>query len=834
MEADSENNLHVALSKYLEAVDSLAIILRSEDNEDKQNLVRSYIAQYSVRIEEILLSLQHMEEDDDDNNHSNHPDHANASRETSRKEKEEEEEDDDDDDDDEGGGQGSSTDRRQDDRDETKAKADFALEMAIKQDEAGRRKDAYEHYLVAAEAFMAVLKSDAYSKEDQAWATSRLTSVLDRAEQLKTPAGSTSSPAKPTKRKPRGRERRKSSGPGGKGGYTEQEKSILAASSTVNGNTFVPFLEYDLDERFSYGTPYTDPCGGILELSDKQAAVFGGWMRPREILKRSAAKPQMIVLISAHSIKQTLITDCSFISAIAVSAMYERRFKKQLITSCIYPQDARGQPVYNPSGKYMIRMYFNGVARKVCIDDRLPVSRSGRLLCSHSSTPGELWVSLIEKAFLTVHGGYAFPGSNSGVDLHMLTGWIPESLTIRTPEFDADRVWERMLSGLSHGDCVLTIATGDDYSESEYTSLGLVPAHAYAVLDLQVVVVGGKRVRFALIKNPWSNVSWKGKYSRFDAESWTPQLARALNYDVKAARSRDNGVFWIDYESLLGAYSRIHMSWNPGLFAHRYVLHDTLSNRIGPRNDRYNLGYNPQFGVVINNAGPNDASVWVLLSRHVTTKEERAEDYITIHVYENTRGGRVYYSENALVRGTYINSPHYLARFDAPPGKRSYTLVVSQYERVNAINFTLNVYGTAPFAVKKPGLKWPNEVRIKGRWTASTAGGSCNSPASFAINPQYLVTLHGPSRVRLKIESSDEHSVNAILVAGSSRISAVYTTALKLSTDSYRPGFAMVDSEDVLDAGEYVLVVSTYGVGEVGDYVLGVGALDAVFDVSAM
>ncbi|KAI8515941.1 hypothetical protein Bbelb_067540, partial [Branchiostoma belcheri] len=136
---------------------------------------------------------------------------------------------------------------------------------------------------------------------------------------------------------------------------------------------------------------------GKLALSPKQKTRFARWVRGdnwcgygwEEPFKdwtipspgrrghstpdEFCSSPQMIMAISSFSIKQTVVSDCSFVASLGISAAYERRFKKKLITSIIYPQNKRGEPQYNPCGKYMVKLNINGVHRKAqCV--LLPIS----------------------------------------------------------------------------------------------------------------------------------------------------------------------------------------------------------------------------------------------------------------------------------------------------------------------------------------------------------------------------------------------------------------------------------------------------------------------------
>lgn len=126
----------------------------------------------------------------------------------------------------------------------------------------------------------------------------------------------------------------------------------------------------------------------------------------------------------------------------------------------------------------------------------------------------------------------------------------------------------KFLTSFLSGIALVTIATGH-MPDEEADRLGLVPTHAYAVLDLKEV----QGLRLLQVKNPWSHKRWKGPFSHLDADHWTSELKAELNFDQFAALKNDDGIFWIDYESVCTTFDTIHINWNLETLTHRAVIH---------------------------------------------------------------------------------------------------------------------------------------------------------------------------------------------------------------------------------------------------------------------
>jgi len=533
--------------------------------------------------------------------------------------------------------------------DKVASEANSKLATALDLDEDGNTDSAIAAYMEAAKLYLQAIQTT--SKQNslssiEEMLKRRLTQTLDRVEELKHPEKK-----KQTERKVQQKAAKQEKYRPKHDALTAEEIDVLKQSSLIASGLFLPWSDEDaaklaVEAARTQATLFTDP-DGFLPLSEKQKDRFHRWARPNEILrvrqqhavlgsilKPVKGTPTMVKAITPYTIQQKYVTDCSFIASLCICATFERRFRKRLVTSILYPQDDNGKLMLNPNGKYMVKLWLNGVARSVVVDDYLPIDKYGNLLCSqtthNSASALELWVCLIEKAYMKLCGGYDFPGSNSGVDLFSLTGWIPERIhfpkddaNIRDYETPAERAWERVLSASSYGDCLITVSTQLDLSDAEADSIGLVSGHAYAVL---AVVQTKNGTRLLQLKNPWAHKGWKGRFSSKDTENWRG-LSREVGYDPAIAANHDDGVFWICWEDILTYFQNFHLSWNPELFQSRLTMHGCWPREQGPTDDTFNIGENPQYVLSLSDkAVKKNATLWILVSRHVTKQEQEGAE----------------------------------------------------------------------------------------------------------------------------------------------------------------------------------------------------------------
>ena len=432
---------------------------------------------------------------------------------------------------------------------------------------------------------------------------------------------------------------------------------------------------------------FEDP-DGLIPLSPKQESKLKGWYRAHTLFpiydSKSTAMVPIAVNINGYEVCQSSVGDCSVISSLAVASHYEwkHNYKRRIISSLIYPQDPYGNPIYNPSGKYVVRLFLNGLWRQVTIDDRFPAVSSTKLLCAHSKDK-QLWVPLLEKAYIKVKGGYDFPGSQSSIDLFAFTSWMPEKVHLK--DTDRHKLWNRIHSGSNTNDCMITISTGTIVNED---SVGLTSNHAYAVLE----VIQEGSLKILLVKNPWGNFRWTGKYSTDDKVNWTEALKKKLHYDDLA--SKDSGIFWIDFDSAIANFDTMDINWNPELLIHRKSIWDIWDCASLSRSS--NMLLSPQYCINFN-LNPQDKStditLWTILTRITGATESKwGEDYyIGISAYETDKFEKLKYGENPVNDLVLTNIEHYLFKTiiskDKLRTKPFLTLVVKQHNITSQFPF---------------------------------------------------------------------------------------------------------------------------------------------------
>ncbi|KAM0471640.1 hypothetical protein ACHAPX_009297 [Trichoderma viride] len=649
---------------------------------------------------------------------------------------------------------------------------------------------ALDYAIQAAELYMRAAAEKGISKEEAARFRRRCQQLIKFAEQIKAQVPASSPPP------------------------VKNGMGLLQGASRLHGNFYPPWSEDPLGAEFQLGPdlkPFIDDT--VFPLSEDQEANFLAWHRPHELFGPFSADQDDSLMTQSTRLDlvQDITTDCSVVASLSAAAKIWTG-KHAVLSTIMHPFDhERGQPKLSPSGKYIFRLNFNGCARRVTIDDRLPASGTDRALFvvnRHNSYL--LWPALLEKAYLKVRGGYDFPGSNSGTDLWVLTGWIPEQLFLQREAFDIDETWDRVKAAYEIENVIITLGTGH-ISAEEGDIMGLIGEHDYAVQAID------SSSRKFLVKNPWR--------PRFDTPSSSEK-------DSGNAISPSAGTFWLSIEDIAQHFESMYFNWNPALFTHRQDRHFAWD--IPTKEFAASLVRNPQFSITSQTGGV----VWILLSRHFADAElEIARNksgslaavasqlgFMSILVFDK-QGYKVQLSDGPTYCGPLVDSPQTLARIESRAGK-AYTVVIDQQDLALAsYTFTLSVFANGPVDVQEAGEEMRYFTEQQGAWNRRNAGGNSGCTTYF-LNPQYKLSVSRATSISALLATSnkDVHVHIDLIWARGKRANTVRRKDLVVSSGEYRRGCASAELE-MLEAGDYTLVCSTFEAQQTADFTLRIGSM---------
>ena len=93
---------------------------------------------------------------------------------------------------------------------------------------------------------------------------------------------------------------------------------------------------------------------------------------------------------------------------------------------------------------------------------------------------------------------------------------------------------------------------------------------------------------------------------------------------------------------------------------------------------------------------------------------------------------------------------------------RRYTLVISQYEKTATLHFTLRVYSTLPFSLKKIGDPYKFKKEFVGEWSVKnqTAGGCANNRDTYQNNPRFQIEAEKECLILVELKGPKQYQVN--------------------------------------------------------------------------
>ena len=188
-------------------------------------------------------------------------------------------------------------------------------------------------------------------------------------------------------------------------------------------------------------------------------------------------------------------------------------------------------------GYYEIILCIDGEFQIVILDDYFPVEKSNiHSLKFAKPNNNEIWVLLIEKAWAKINGGYSnIIGGSPREALKALTNFANE--TLQCNECSPDEIYNKIELALKYQSIVCATTSNNNTNQDK----GLLPNHAYTLLDAKIVKKKKKEYRLIKIRNPWGFMEWNGDWSDL-SKKWSNELKDDLDF----VTDDKDGIFYME------------------------------------------------------------------------------------------------------------------------------------------------------------------------------------------------------------------------------------------------------------------------------------------------
>ena len=205
------------------------------------------------------------------------------------------------------------------------------------------------------------------------------------------------------------------------------------------------------------------------------------------------------------------------------------------------------------SGAYAVRLYVNGEAQEIVIDDYFPYNDTPEVdtyAFSRQSCDREIWVQVLEKAYAKAFGSYeAIEGGKPYQAFFTLTGFPSDCLLHKG--VDEDSLWERIRDAAIRNLPMVGSVNSVVLNQTQVIKeSGLADHHAYTLIHARTVIdpEDGTVVRLVKIRNPYGTRSrreWHGEWNSMTA-FWMKQMKDQIMMDDKL-----DGVFWMNFSQYI-------------------------------------------------------------------------------------------------------------------------------------------------------------------------------------------------------------------------------------------------------------------------------------------